>query len=230
MKAEPVAGTSMEDHLPDLPVDQDQPQPEPLPSTSAAVPKPDMNPWQRAKLIKLSSAKETEITRAVAYHIVDDMRPYSTISSKSFRYCMVIAILMFHILLRDENYSFCCDWVNHEIFINFSLWIDFRHLLHVCEPRYVPPSKNTMSEQIIPGIHQSQVGKLRSELDNVDYVGVTTDGWSSRAVEAYETYTVHYIKDWKLISKVFIFCFHKSQDSYLASLQMCTYFLFNGIW
>ena len=49
-----------------------------------------LDPWQRAKLAKLPRSKENDITRAVAYHIIDDMRPYSTISSKSFRYIWVI--------------------------------------------------------------------------------------------------------------------------------------------
>ena len=49
-----------------------------------------LDPWQRAKLAKLPRSKENDIIRAVAYHIIDDMRLYSTISSKSFRYLFLI--------------------------------------------------------------------------------------------------------------------------------------------
>ena len=71
----------------------------------------------------------------------------------------------------------------------------FRHLLQVCELRYTPPSYN-MSQQIISTLHAVEMGKLRKDLDGVENVGITIDGWSSRTTEACETYTVHYIKDW----------------------------------
>ena len=53
-----------------------------------------------------------------------------------------------------------------------------------------------MSQQIIPALHAVEMGKLRKDLDGVENVGITIDGWSSRTTEACETYTVHYIKDW----------------------------------
>ena len=146
MKTEPVAGTSKWDQppvatlpVPALPIGQ--PEPQPQSSSSTAVPKRDMDSWQRVKLIKLPSAKETGITRAIAYHNTDDMWP------KSFRYCMVIAILLwflfFYLLFEDENHLLNYASVNYVICINFG-FVYFRHLLHVCKSWYVPPSKNTM--------------------------------------------------------------------------------------
>lgn len=118
-------------------------------------------PWDRARLAKLPASKQHQITRAITYHIIDDMRPFSTVSSPSFR-----------------------------------------NILHVCEHRYRPPSAATMSEQIIPALYEVEKAKLLKDLEAANYIAITTDGWTSRAVQAYETITVHYMKDWELCSKV----------------------------
>ncbi len=40
-------------------------------------------------------------------------------------------------------------------------------------------------------------------MQSADTVALTTDGWTSRSTEPYNTITAHYIKDWNLTAKVF---------------------------
>ena len=57
-----------------------------VPSTSTAL-----TPWSLAKKAKLCSVKANMITRAITTHIIDDLRPFSTIESKSFRHILNVA-------------------------------------------------------------------------------------------------------------------------------------------
>ena len=134
---------------------------------TAATPsaRPIITPWERAKQAKLPSHRVHQITKAVVYHLVKDMRPYSTIDRPGFR-----------------------------------------NLLHVMEPRYTPPTRKTISAQIIPSWHNIEKENLRASLENVTAVGLTSDGWTSRSTDPYLTITAHYIdktgSDWTLKSKV----------------------------
>ena len=148
--------------IPELPMLPDEPTTAATPSSMVATPSSTLpSPWERAKLAKLPSSKQHKITNAIVYHIIDDMRPFSTIESKSFR-----------------------------------------NILHACEPRYKPPSATSVSEQIVPIWHQLEKAKLQQELSDVKYVGLTSDGWTSRAVMPFETITVHFMKNWQLKAKV----------------------------
>ena len=44
-----------------------------------------LDPFQRAKLAALPAHKQNSLTKALVYHLIDDMRPFSTVESKSFR-------------------------------------------------------------------------------------------------------------------------------------------------
>lgn len=44
-----------------------------------------LDPFQRAKLAALPAHKQNRLTKALVYHLIDDMRPFSTVESKSFR-------------------------------------------------------------------------------------------------------------------------------------------------
>ena len=78
----------------------------------------------------------------------------------------------------------------------------FRNLIHTMEPRYTIPSRSTFRDQIIPAWHKEIKSTIHDDLKQVDAVALTTDGWTSRATEPYNTITAHYVKDWKLTTKV----------------------------
>lgn len=80
----------------------------------------------------------------------------------------------------------------------------FRKLMHNLEPRYQVPNRQTFSEQLVPTLHKAEAEKLKNDMKSADAVGITTDGWTSRTTEPYNTITAHYInfEDAKLESKV----------------------------
>jgi len=82
----------------------------------------------------------------------------------------------------------------------------FRDLINELDPRWVLPSAATLRGKIIPKIYSEVMTTLQGKLDNVTFVTMTTDGWTSIAGDKYNAFTVHYI-DWsepepKLVSKI----------------------------
>ncbi len=77
-----------------------------------------------------------------------------------------------------------------------------RAILQAAEPRYEPPSPAGVSDRIIPVWHKVSKSRLQKELESARYAGLTSDGWTSLAVETYETITAHFMHDWKLKAKV----------------------------
>jgi len=40
---------------------------------------------------------------------------------------------------------------------------------------------------------------IRNIIENINYISLTTDGWTSTAIDSYLTFTAHYFDDnWKL--------------------------------
>ena len=78
----------------------------------------------------------------------------------------------------------------------------FKSLLHELEPRYTVPSRQTISERLVPAWHEMEKGKLQGQLDSASAVGLTADGWTSRAIDPYLTVTAHFLSGWEMQSKV----------------------------
>ncbi|KAL3973548.1 chromosome alignment-maintaining phosphoprotein 1 [Sarotherodon galilaeus] len=79
----------------------------------------------------------------------------------------------------------------------------FKHLMNVLEPRYNIPSRAHFSEKVVPSMYEQQKSKVMAELSQASSVGLTTDGWTSRATENYVTVTAHYITaEWEIRSPV----------------------------
>lgn len=76
----------------------------------------------------------------------------------------------------------------------------FKHLLSVCEPRYHLPARTTFSRSIIPKLYATERQKcaklLSDECDEtLPSLAFTTDGWSSRSLDHYISFTVSYMTD-----------------------------------
>ena len=80
--------------------------------------------------------------------------------------------------------------------------LHFRQLIHSLEPRYTILSRSIFRDQITPVWQMEIQSAIHDDLKQVDAVALTTDGWTSRATEPYNTITAHYVKDCKLTTKV----------------------------
>ena len=79
----------------------------------------------------------------------------------------------------------------------------FIDLLHMLEPRYQLPSRPYFSKTVIPVLYREVKEQLMVELKSAESVALTTDGWSSRAVQSYVTTTAHFVTpEWTLEERV----------------------------
>uniref|UniRef100_A0A8C2FJ66 HAT C-terminal dimerisation domain-containing protein n=1 Tax=Cyprinus carpio TaxID=7962 RepID=A0A8C2FJ66_CYPCA len=79
----------------------------------------------------------------------------------------------------------------------------FCFLMNILEPRFDIPSRKYFAEKMIPALYDQTSAKVESALESAERVGLTCDGWTSRATESYITVTVHFInEDWEIKSYV----------------------------
>ena len=75
----------------------------------------------------------------------------------------------------------------------------FRCLLNVLEPRYIPPSRPYIADNILPKLFNQVKSQVSEEVKKVDSIALTTDSWTSRATQSYTTITAHFIdSDWQI--------------------------------
>ena len=55
----------------------------------------------------------------------------------------------------------------------------FRHMMHVAVPRYVLPSRHTITHTQLPKLHSTVKTHIQGLLQNITFVSFTTDIWSS---------------------------------------------------
>lgn len=78
----------------------------------------------------------------------------------------------------------------------------FANMIHVLEPRYNMPGRSHFSEKVIPKLYQEARETVSQGLNGADFVAVTTDAWTSRATQSYNTVTAHFIQNWEMKSFV----------------------------
>jgi hypothetical protein len=87
----------------------------------------------------------------------------------------------------------CCDLQPLDIVNNSG----FRTVLETAEPRYVIPTRKSLTYTVIPGlydeVHTKVTAKFKS--DGVRGIAITTDAWTSRTNQSYISYTGHCIDD-----------------------------------
>lgn len=77
----------------------------------------------------------------------------------------------------------------------------FRDLLETADPRYVIPSRKSVTTDLLPAKYDEIKQRVKKELEEADHIAVTTDLWTSLANDSYMSLTAHFIaKDWKLCS------------------------------
>ncbi|KAK0140282.1 Zinc finger BED domain-containing protein 1 [Merluccius polli] len=75
----------------------------------------------------------------------------------------------------------------------------FRKLIKTLDPKYEMPGRRHFSEKAIPELYTSERQKLARRLQDVTSFSSTADLWSSRTMEPYLSFTVHFIdNNWEL--------------------------------
>ena len=70
------------------------------------------------------------------------------------------------------------------------------------EPRYIPPSRKHLTNEILPKYYNDAASSLRLILSQVKHVALTTDIWTSDSNRAYITVTCHFIYNDKCEARV----------------------------
>ena len=70
--------------------------------------------------------------------------------------------------------------------------VGFLHLMDVAEPRYIVPCRRTVSNYLVKKYFMTK-SLVQQELKEVQYLGLTTDMWTSHANDGYISLTAHYI-------------------------------------
>ena len=82
----------------------------------------------------------------------------------------------------------------------------FKQLMNYIEPVYVVPSRTHVTSICHKKFHAIKE-ELSSDLESTPSVTLTTDIWTSRTVQVYNTVTVHFLtENWMLDSKLLITC------------------------
>ena len=75
----------------------------------------------------------------------------------------------------------------------------FRRLLHVMDPRYQLPSRSTITRALLPQKYEVVKSIVKAELNQTQYVALTTDLWTSNQTVGYITVTCHFVSEaWEL--------------------------------
>ncbi|XP_034538951.1 zinc finger BED domain-containing protein 1-like [Notolabrus celidotus] len=78
----------------------------------------------------------------------------------------------------------------------------WREMIRALNPRYQPPSRDMLSNTLIPAWYAVEKGNVKRELQDVRDVAVTADGWTSVAQDHYLTVSVHYVREGAMKEKI----------------------------
>ncbi|KAI4468599.1 dna replication-related element factor isoform a [Holotrichia oblita] len=86
-------------------------------------------------------------------------------------------------------------------------------------PQYKLPSRKTITYQKIPQLYNNTVEIIKNILKNRLHMAVTTDFWTSVAMESYMSVTIHFLSDdWELYSAT-LACQKMDTDHTAANIQ-----------
>lgn len=76
----------------------------------------------------------------------------------------------------------------------------FKAFVHALNPMYVPPSRQTLSQTIIPRLYNTEHALWQDKVKKASAVCLTTDCWTSRTRCSNMSLTCHFIEDFKMTS------------------------------
>ena len=81
---------------------------------------------------------------------------------------------------------------------NIVTGVGFKNFIHAINPGITIPSRNTIAQSMLPVLYQKKCDDLKIILKNYHYYGATNDIWTSIAMDAFISLTVHFInKNWE---------------------------------
>ncbi|XP_030222285.1 zinc finger BED domain-containing protein 1 isoform X3 [Gadus morhua] len=75
-------------------------------------------------------------------------------------------------------------------------------MIHSINPKYTPPTRECLTNRLIPAWYQIEKSNLISELSEVSHIALTCDGWTNLTQDHYLTVTVHYLVESNMRQKV----------------------------
>lgn len=84
---------------------------------------------------------------------------------------------------------------------SFVKGVGFNKLMNFVEPEYTVPGRKMVTSRIRVA-HENMTTGIQLIMVEVEFVSITTDGWTSNTTESYMTITCHFIVDGKLESRV----------------------------
>lgn len=84
----------------------------------------------------------------------------------------------------------------------FCALMSIREMISTLNPQYQSPSRDMLSNTLIPAWYAVEKGNLKRKLQVVADVAVTADGWTSVAQDHYLTISVHYVKEGSMMENV----------------------------
>lgn len=82
------------------------------------------------------------------------------------------------------------------------LYMSIREMITALNPRYQSPSKDMLSNTLIPAWYAVEKENVKKELQDVRDVAVTADGWTSLAQDHYLTVSVHFVREGAMKEKI----------------------------
>lgn len=78
----------------------------------------------------------------------------------------------------------------------------FLEYTRLLQPLYKPPDRKKLANKILPKYYTDAASLLRTTLNGIKYLSVTSDIWNSDSNKAYVTITAHFIHEDKLYTRV----------------------------
>ena len=72
----------------------------------------------------------------------------------------------------------------------------------ILNPKYNPPNRDILTNNLVPAWYAVEKGNLISELKHVSKAAITADGWTSFSQDHYLTVTLHYVRNGQVQEKV----------------------------
>lgn len=75
----------------------------------------------------------------------------------------------------------------------------FKVFCGTLRPGYKPPGRKALTHNYVPRLYSTTRDGLKAMLKDADWISLTSDSWTSKALEAFFSLTSHFISnDWEL--------------------------------
>ncbi|XP_005095893.1 zinc finger BED domain-containing protein 1-like [Aplysia californica] len=69
----------------------------------------------------------------------------------------------------------------------------FHTLMNAMDPRYSLPSRRELTRTLIPNLYREEYANLQKELNDAEFITLTTDDWTSWSTKGYMAVTAHFV-------------------------------------